>query len=820
MNKLFTKIASLTLGLALAAGAGAFLGSRAVKSASASEAVAASCDLTNQSIKTTGYSKEHTVGDYKVYGGQNNNGGWAYYKFGGKKASSSDPAMVTDAYVKGTTAVAEDVTKVEIILLTCSTNNVTVTWTVDYSNVADFSSKQTIDKGTLTYKVAGSYFAAPESGTFGSSKYFRVNFHIENNTTTNGVLFVTKVNFYYESAVSRGEASINGLDTSLLFAGGSKALSAGWDPLDSGATVSSYSFTSSNTDVLSFSGNTLNAVAPGKAKVTLNLTDSNSEEYEVVSDTIYVSNTYSFDVGDDVALYTSGVSKELSSIDKSGSTHYGVGTEYVTKPNGTYLLTVEEGNVSGSLSFVNDGNYLAWTSGNSLTTKTTKDDNASWFVVSYDDYDLLVNVATTSREIWWNNGNPRFACYEGKTPETSGYNTTSLMKIEEAPVRGTLTIANEFGSTMRQNATDTLSYNWTPAEGSSATISSYSWTSTNTDAISISGSVYTAIGPGKAKIQLSATDSTGQEYSVSTSDITVITVVSGSYVKYTSISDGDTVALVCEADGTELSDVKSNIGEYVFYETAPASIFDFTVVQSGDLFAFVDSDGKYLTWADASNKAEIKLVEEPTSKSYWSVAFDEGNAIITNQDFDGETQRYLAWNHGSPRFAAYKTGQTAIQLYGPSQDIVISENGLAFINNLLSYTCDASGEDAPSVSAWGDLNDQYDATGADLIPTVDKDLFKGITAVEHASPVTTREKVEQAMAKYDYIVGKYNKTLGLTEDYPDFINRDPAPLRNISAPTLGTNSSNTAIIVVTIIAVVSVSSIGVLLVLKRRKNHI
>ena len=818
MNKLFTKIASLTLGLALAAGAGAFLGSRAAEGVSASEAVFATCDLTDTSTATTGYSKEHTVGDYLVYGGQNNNGGWAYYKFGAKKASKDDPAKVTEAYVKGTTALSEDITKVEIILL-ASSSSANITWTVDYSDSADFSSKQTIDKGTLTHKVAGSYYAAPASGTFGTNKYFAVNFHIENNTTTNGVLFVTKVNFYYESAVARGEASIDGLDSNLLFVGDSKSLVAGWDPLDSGATVVSYSFSSSDTNVLSFSGDTYTAVAPGKVKITLNLTDSNSQEYVVTTDTIFVSNEYSFEVGDNVVLYSASVSMEMTSIDSSGNTHFGVGTTYVTKPNGTYLLTVEEGNASGSLSFVNDGNYLTWSSGNSLTTKTTKDDNSSWYVVSYDDYDLIINAATASREIWWNNSNPRFACYEGKTPSSSGYNTTSLMKIEEAPVRGTITIDNSFGNATRQGSKGNLSYTWTPAEGSDATIVSYTWASTNSDVMSVSGDLYEAIGPGKATITLSATDSNGQEYFVPTSDINVVEVVTGSYVKYTSVSDGDTVAIACDTVGTQLSGIANKIGTYVFYDMAPANIYDFTLEASGDYFALKNSEDKYLNWV---KDTELSLVDEVGDNALWSITFEDENAIISNKALDGDTHRYLAWNNvaSTPRFAAYKTGQTPIQLYGPSQEIVISENGLAFINNLLSYTCDEDGKTAPSKSVWSSLNTQYDATGDDTIPTEDKDLFRTITAVEHASPVTTREKVEQAMAKYDYIVGKYNKTQGLTEDYPDFINRNPAALKNISAPTIGTSSTNTAIIVVSVIAIVSVSSIGVLLVLKRRKNHI
>ncbi len=814
MNKLFTKIASLTLGLALAAGAGAFLGSRAAEGVSASEKLAYTLDGTITGGESA-YAEPSVITQGDVTWDVVANTTMSPWRLGGKGLSNVDRTITSEGVV-----LTSNVTKVLVDVGATGSSLTVNSVSLKVGTSSGGSQIETITKssGSL-YNTVLTFERSSEKNWTG--RYFTIVFNVTRTSTSdNGYVQFNNAKFYEESAVSRGEASISGLDTNLLFVGNSKALSYGWDPLDSGATVKSYSFSSNNTDVLTFSGDTYTAVAPGKAKVILNLTDSNDEEYVVESDSIFVSNEYGFEVGDNVVLYSAGASMEMTSIDKSGSAHFGVGTTYVTKPNGTYLLTVEEGNVSGSLSFVNDGNYLAWSSGNSLTTKTTKDDNSSWYVVSYDDYDLIINAATTSREIWWNSGSPRFACYEGKTPSSSGYNTTSLMKIEEAPVRGTIAIDTSFEKATRQGIAGTLSFTWTPAEESSATIVSHSWTSSNSDVISVSGDAYEAIGPGKAKITLNATDSNGQLYEESTIETTVVSVVSGSYVKYESISNGDTVTFVCESAGTQISNVKSNIGEYVFYDIAPASVFDFTAVANGDLFAFVSSDGKYLTWGDAT-KADIKLLDEPTSKSYWSVAFDEGgNAIVTNNELDGETHRYLAWNDGSPRFAAYKTGQTAIQLYGPSQEIVISENGSAFINNLLSYTCDEDGKTAPSTSVWSNLNTQYNATGDDLIPTEDKDLFRSITAVEHETPVTTREKVEQAMAKYDYIVGKYNKTLGLTEEYPDFINRNPSALKNISAPTLGTNSSNTAIIVVTVIAVVSVSSIGVLLVLKRRKNHI
>ena len=810
MNKVFVKTTSLVLGLTLATSVGAIFSSKKAQSVSASEALAYTLDGTITG-GSSGYATESDIsqGDlnWKVLGNTTQNP----WRIGGNSLSGVDKTVYS------TVALNNTITKVELSVgsassITVNSLKLIVSSSSTFSPVVEEVSQTFAANSTIT-------FEATEDWT---DCYYKFVFNVTVSGTSNKFVQFKKADFFYESSIERGEVSIGNLNESLYFVGDTNSLNVVWDPLSSGATIKSHSFTSNDTDVLSFSGDTFTAAAPGKVKITLTAVDTNDEEYSVTTDNIYISNAYDFEVGDQVVLYSPSVTMELTSINTGGSTHYGVGTAYATEPNGTFLWNVEDGTVSGSLSFVNDGNYLGWTSGNSLTTKTTQSDNTSWYVVRYDDYSLIINAATTTREVWWNNGatSLRFACYEGKTPETSGYNAVDLMKIEEVPVRGTFAITSPTETLMKNGATGSLTYSWVPAEESSATIETIVWESSATDVISVSESSYEALGPGKAKISVTATDSNGQIYTDSTSDITVVDVVSGDYVKRTSVYDGDTVALVCEDAGTELSNIKSNIGEYVFYETKPASVFDFTLVLSGDYYYFKTSSEKYLTWGD-SGKADIKLLDEPTDKSLWSISFDENdNTVIENKELDGETHRYLAWNTSSPRFAAYKTGQTAIQLYGPDTDIEVSYNGMQFINNLRDIICDATGQTAPSSSTWENLNIIYDRTGISEIPAEDKELFRTITAVEHDNPQTNRAKVEAAMAKYDYIVAKYNKTLGLVDEYPDFIGRDPAPLRSVQINNNQNNNINISVLAVVIVAVTSVSAIGVLLVVKKRKNHI
>lgn len=818
MNKLFTKIASLTLGLALAAGAGAFLGSRAAESASATEAVYAEAIFTaaNQPENSsyTGTFTNTTNGfSWTVANFNNNKNAWSGVIKCGRKDNASVGTITTAA------AVPVKITKASI--------NITAVTSSKVNSIKLFGGASgTTELGSFAVGT-GTKEVSIAAGSQSTNQIYKFSFDCASGSS-NGLVSINSVKLYYESTAPVGTLTIDPISNRVLAVGDSGTLSYSFEPASGdSATITSATWSSSDSTVVSVSESSYTAEAPGTFKISLSAKDSNGQNYNVSGELCFVSNALSFSTGDDVAIVNLAkdaiTTHELTGINKDGSNHYGTAAEYSDDPSGTYRLTVGVGSLAQTYTFSNDGNFISWSSGNSLSSTTSVTDNSSWYVIAYDTYVSILNANDPTRDLLYNNGSTRYACYVGN----SSYPRSNIVVLPE-PVnpRGVVTITSPTDTLIKLGDSGALSYTWTPnVEAPSATISSIVWTSSDSSVISVDNSLFTyeAIAPGSAKLSYEATDSLGEVYTGKTNEITVVNKVSGDYVKYTSVSLGDTVTLVCDAEEikTQLAGIvkiNSNfVGDYAFYETAPASLYDLTLVEgtAEDSFAFETSDSKYLVWE--SNNT-LNLAEEITANSSWAINFDEsGNALISNV---ADSTRLIKWNNTTPRFSTYTSEQTPIQLYGPSQEIVISENGLAFINNLLSYTCDDSGETAPSVSAWGNLNTQYDATGDDAIPTEDKDLFKGITAVEHASPVTTREKVEQAMAKYDYVVAKYNIGQGLTTKYPDFIDRDPAPLRNISAPTLGTNSSNTAIIVVTVIAVVSVSSIGVLLVLKRRKNHI
>ena len=59
-----------------------------------------------------------------------------------------------------------------------------------------------------------------------------------------------------------------------------------------------------------------------------------------------------------------------------------------------------------------DDAFLAWSSGNSLTTvEVCNTDNSVWIVSSTDDGFMLINLADNTRKLQYNASSPRFACY-------------------------------------------------------------------------------------------------------------------------------------------------------------------------------------------------------------------------------------------------------------------------------------------------------------------------------------------------------------------------------------------------------------------------
>lgn len=160
---------------------------------------------------------------------------------------------------------------------------------------------------------------------------------------------------------------------------------------------------------------------------------------------------------------------------------------------------------------------------------------------------------------------------------------------------------------------------------------------------------------------------------------------------------------------------------------------------------------------------------------------------------------------------------------GDGEDIVFTFNGVVnslyvhkisirYVGNALTewaskflsdFECDATGATAPSVDKWDELGIEFLDIATDL-----QNFAKAAEANENGSVI------EQAMARYDYVVAKYGSTT-----YDNYIGRTVTPLQNarILNNMLGSSSNIGAILI--IISLLGVTTIGGYYLLRKRKEE-
>ena len=195
-----------------------------------------------------------------------------------------------------------------------------------------------------------------------------------------------------------------------------------------------YTWESSDEGVVALKNNgTVIGINIGAAIITA--TASNGAKAECLVKVKRIKGTTTFNKVDSIAsgdiVY---LTAESASVQYDGpsstSTIYGLGADYETTPDVDGIaFDVETGHASGSFAFKlksgdTAGEYLNWTTGNSLSTSATLSDNTSWKVTFDANGNATIkNAADDARVIWWNVSSPRFACYTNKTAGSSYYST-------------------------------------------------------------------------------------------------------------------------------------------------------------------------------------------------------------------------------------------------------------------------------------------------------------------------------------------------------------------------------------------------------------
>ena len=173
--------------------------------ASAAETTVTTCDFTAKTANSQSYNSEWSYGaDWTLFGAANNNGGWAFMKFGAKSATLAE---ANPCWAKNATEIASPITKITVTTnegnLTPAGSTVDVWGVLVYSDASRTTLIDSVVGGTMTTKVAESFDLVPTSGTsWPASSYYTVFFKMSNPSSKNGIAWIDAIEFKYDDTVT------------------------------------------------------------------------------------------------------------------------------------------------------------------------------------------------------------------------------------------------------------------------------------------------------------------------------------------------------------------------------------------------------------------------------------------------------------------------------------------------------------------------------------------------------------------------------------------------------------------------------------------
>lgn len=263
---------------------------------------------------------------------------------------------------------------------------------------------------------------------------------------------------------------------------------------------------------------------------------------------------------------------------------------------------------------------------------------------------------------------------------------------------------------------------------------------------------------------------------------------------------------LCAMDGS-LSNLDVEHGYKVVTSSADGIVetgqeLEWTISSYDSGYSICGKSGKYI--GSATTQSNGLLSGNAAFKNSLSYGTDASKILGTNG-------YGLSFNPEGDRFRYYKSG--TIQLY----KLIETSNADSFAQQFLNaFVCDATGLEKPAFASkdentvwtWELLSNEYDA-----MTTVDKEQFRLAVAS------TTGSNISQAVAKYDYIVGKYYKT-GIDTSFNDFMLRNPMPIGSSGVLTnrLDANCNNSISIIV-VVSLISATLVGSFFFIRKRKEQ-
>lgn len=220
----------------------------------------------------------------------------------------------------------------------------------------------------------------------------------------------------------------------------------------------------------------------------------------------------------------------------------------------------------------------------------------------------------------------------------------------------------------------------------------------------------------------------------------------------------------------------------------------FLITASGNNYTIKSKSGYYIGRTSNANGLDTSTSEEYKN----SVSFDsDGNVTILSSG-----GAYLRYNSSSnqERFRYYKsasyTDQKAIQLYRIEVE--------KYVEDFFTYVQCDNGVTKPS--NWTLMNSKYTPLSSASKTTL-KNTVKNVNG----------NIVQRAVARYDYIVGKYLKT-GLDVSYTDFLERNPAPVYENSYLPTYKREENEFVVIAVVVLSSSILCFTLLTYLKKKRK--
>ncbi len=248
----------------------------------------------------------------------------------------------------------------------------------------------------------------------------------------------------------------------------------------------------------------------------------------------------------------------------------------------------------------------------------------------------------------------------------------------------------------------------------------------------------------------------------------------------------------------EITTTISNVKYYLVCNTTATSSANTSIrIISSNFASGLASKSWLLDNSSVETAGSYHVGENTTGSTYRYLSYYEDN-----NDWRG----YLNTNNGDPEIQFVEEGSYAANIATKLKD---------------DLTCN-QGATAPSTSVWGAISDAY----GEITIQYEQNLLKNATYTKSGSGTstvveatgTTTQATAEAIAKYDYVVGKYLKGQGL-EAYNDFLGRDPETIGSgrIVLDPFGISEGNPTAIII-IVSVIGVSALGGFFFLRKRKE--